>query len=223
MKKTEEQQLVSPLRGRRFPAEVLTNEEVSSLVRGCSSRAPTGVRNAALIAVLYRAGLRVSEALGLFPKDLDASLGTLRVLEGKGGKSRTVALDDAALALIGRWLDRRPGLGLKSSQRLFSTLQGTPMQASYIRELLPRLGRRAGIARRVHAHGLRHSFAAELMAEGAPINVISRALGHSSVATTARYLDHIAPQQVIDTLRSRHWAIDSSHEAKASLTSHVVD
>ena len=105
MKRTEEQQLVSPLRGRRFPAEVLTNEEVSSLVRGCSSRAPTGVRNAALIAVLYRAGLRVSEALGLFPKDLDAGLGTLRVLEGKGGKSRTVALDDAALALIGRWLD----------------------------------------------------------------------------------------------------------------------
>jgi site-specific recombinase XerD len=163
------------------------------------------VRNAALIATLYRAGLRISEALALFPKDIDGQQGTLRVLRGKGRKARTVALDDAALVMIERWMDRRLAMGLSGRQRLFSTLQGAPLQTSYVRALLPRLGRRAGLEKRVHPHGLRHCFAAELMAEGVPINVISKALGHSSVSTTAQYLDHIQPQEVIDTLRARQW------------------
>jgi len=196
----------SPLRGRRFPIEILTPTEVSALFRACSRRAPTGIRNAALIAVLYRGGLRISEALALYPKDLNGSTGVLRILRGKGGKERTVALDDNALVLIERWKDQRNILGLNNRQPLFSTLKGRPLQASYVRALLPRLGRRAAIEKRVHAHGLRHSFAAELAAEGVPVNVISRALGHASVGNTARYIDHIQPQEVIKVLRARTWS-----------------
>ena len=192
---------------QKRPVEILTEDEVASLVRANSKRAPTGVRNAALVAVMYRGGLRVSEALALRVKDFDTDKGTLRVLRGKGDKPRTVALDETAQALLQRWLDRRQSSGLSRRQRLFSTLDGGPVSTAYIRQLLPRLARRAGIEKRVHPHGLRHSFAAGLMAEGVPVNVISAALGHSSVATTATYLAHIQPQEVIDTLRARSWTV----------------
>ena len=71
-------------KGRRFPAELLSPEEVLALLRACSSRARTGIRNRALIAVLYRGGLRISEALALRPKDVDQAAGTVTVLHGKG-------------------------------------------------------------------------------------------------------------------------------------------
>ncbi len=90
----------------------------------------------------------------------------------------------------------RPGL-LHAGRRRLNT--------SYVRRLLPRLARRAGIDRRVHAHGLRHTHAAELAREGTPINIIRDDLGHTSLAVTDRYLRDVAPQAVIDTLRARRW------------------
>ncbi len=190
---------------RRLPPEVLTDDEVGRLIGACSRRAPTGVRNRALIAVLYRAGLRISEALDLFPKDLDLEAGSIRVLRGKGDRSRTVGIDPAAGAILERWLDARAGAGMNGRHPLFCTLGGARMGDAYIRVLLPRLGRRAGIEKRVHAHGLRHTHAAQLRVEGVDIGIISKQLGHASIATTARYLDHIAPQQVIETMRQRTW------------------
>ena len=80
-----------------------------------------------------------------------------------------------------------------------------PSLQPFIRMMRVRMARRAGVDKRVHPHGFRHTFAAELAAEGVPLNVIQQALGHSTAATTSRYLDHIAPQQVIDTLRAREW------------------
>ena len=71
--------------------------------------------------------------------------------------------------------------------------------------MLKRLAARAGIDKRVHAHGLRHTHAAQLRAEGIDIAIISRQLGHASISTTARYLDHIAPTAVIDAIRNRTW------------------
>jgi integrase/recombinase XerD len=77
---------------RTLPAEVYSEDEVQRLVKACS-QGKTGVRNRALITVLYRAGLRISEALDLLPKDLDPDAGTVRVLHGKGNKARTVGMD----------------------------------------------------------------------------------------------------------------------------------
>jgi len=81
-----------------------------------------------------------------------------------------------------------------------------PMADAYVRVMLKRLAARAGIDKRVHAHGLRHTHAAQLRAEGVDIAIISRQLGHSSITTTARYLDYLAPRAVIETMRNRHWA-----------------
>ena len=194
-------------KGQKYPAEIYTDIEVRLLLRACSSRADTGVRNRALISLLYRGGLRINEALHLLPKDLDREAGSVRVLQGKGRKARTIGLDPGAFAVIERWIDLRIKRGINGRQRLFCTLRGRPLATAYIRALLPRLAVRAGIDKRVHAHGLRHTHAAQLAGEGVPISVIQMQLGHSSSSTTARYLNHIAPQQVIDTISGRTWSL----------------
>ena len=190
---------------RRRPPEVLTEAVVIVLIRACSARAPTGVRNRALIAVLWRSGLRISEALALELRDIDLDAGTLRVRHGKGDKSRTVGVDEQTAALLARWLDRRKKIGAGARAPIFCTLQGGRIDSSYVRRLLPRLARKAGIDRRVHAHGLRHTYASELAREGTAINVIRDALGHTSLAVTDRYLRDVAPTHVIDTMRARRW------------------
>jgi len=190
---------------RRLPPEVLTDNEVCALMRACGRHAPTGLRNRALIALLYRAGLRINEALSLYPKDLELDDGSVRVLNGKGGRSRTVGLDPGAAAIIGRWLDARSRVGLVGCHAVFCTLRGRPMADAYVRVMLKRLAVRAGNEKRVHAHGLRHTHAAQLRAEGVDIAIISRQLGHASINTTARYLDHLAPRAVIEAMRGRSW------------------
>ncbi len=190
---------------RRRPPEVLSEAEAIALLKACSTRAPTGVRNRALIAVLWRCGLRISEALALELRDVDLEAGTVRVRHGKGDRSRTVGLDEQTAALLARWLDRRKKLGPGARAPIFCTLQGGRLDSSYVRRLLPRLAAQAGIDRRVHAHGLRHTYAAELAREGTAINVIRDALGHTSLAVTDRYLRDVAPTHVIDTMRARRW------------------
>ena len=143
---------------------------MKGLIRACSKRAATGVRNRALIVVLYRAGLRISEALAIYPKDLDAQAGAIRVLHGKGDHDRVVGLDAGAWAILQNWLDRRAAAGINGHAPLFCTLKGKRMTSAYVRTLLPRLARKAGIDKRVHAHGLRHTFAFELAGEGTPIH-----------------------------------------------------
>ncbi len=190
---------------RRRPPEVLTEAEVLALMKACSTRAPTGVRNRALIAVLWRCGLRISEALSLELRDIDLEAGTVRVRHGKGDRSRTVGLDEQTTALLARWLDRRKKLSPGARAPIFCTLQGGRLDSSYVRRLLPRLAAKAGIDRRVHAHGLRHTYASELAREGTAINVIRDVLGHTSLAVTDRYLRDVAPTHVIDTMRARRW------------------
>jgi site-specific recombinase XerD len=190
-------------RPKKRPAEVLSESEAIALMRACSTRAPTGIRNRALIAVLWRCGLRISEALALELRDVDLEAGTIRVRHGKGDKSRTVGLDEQTGALLARWLDRRRQLGPGSRAPVFCTLEGGSIDTSYVRRLLPRLAAKAGIDRRVHAHGLRHTYAAELARERTPINVIRDALGHSTLAVTDRYLRDVAPIHVIETMKAR--------------------
>jgi site-specific recombinase XerD len=197
-------------KGKKLPAEPLTVEEVRALLDCCSRRAPTGIRNGALIATLYRAGLRIAEALGLKPSDFNASDGTLRILDGKGHKSRLVGLDPQACALLLRWVDKRGTIDLNGHHRLFCTLGGKQMSTAYVRNLFKRLGRKAGIEKRVHPHGLRHSHAFELAAENCPLHIIQAQLGHSSLATTDRYVKHLNPKAVVDAMQGRTWADERS-------------
>ncbi len=190
-------------KGRKLPPELLTADDVRALLAACSSTAPTGVRNRALVAVLYRAGLRLDEALALLPGDVDAGAGVIRV--GDGGHGRMAGIDAAALAIVAEWLEVRAALGLGGGVPLFCTLSGGPLHPAYVRQLLPRLAAKAGIGKRVHAQGLRHTHAAELAAEGLPAELIQAQLGHESLASTDRYLRRIPPVDRIGALQRRHW------------------
>src|SRR5208283_631968 len=92
--------LPPPNKGKKYPPEPLTVEEVRALLASCSRRAPTGVRNRALVTILWRAGLRIAEALALRPADVDLAAGTLRILHGKGDKSRLAGLDPEGCAVL---------------------------------------------------------------------------------------------------------------------------
>jgi site-specific recombinase XerD len=200
--------LTDPQNARKTrPVEILTPEEVKQPLWACSGRAPTGIRNRALLVLGWRGGLRLGEVLALYPKDLDPAAGTVNVLCGKGGKQRTIGLDPTAFALVERWLDARRELGLDGRQRLICTLKGNPLLQSYVRTLMPRLGRKASIEKRTHFHGLRHAHAHELAREHTPINVIQQQLGHSNLTTTHVYLCKIAPQEVIEAMRAREWTL----------------
>lgn len=191
--------------GKHADADLLTETEVRALLAACSRTAPTGIRDRALLTVLYRAGLRVSEALDLRPVDIDHQHGTIRVLHGKGDKARTVSVDDGALAVVQLWETRRKDLGVNGRQRLFCTLSGGPLSANQVRQMVKRRAAKAGIVKRAHPHGLRHSHAAELVMEGVPVNVIQRQLGHASLATTDVYLRRITPGTGSEQIRARKW------------------
>lgn len=198
----------SPNRGKRFPPEPLSAREVLALMDACG-RGPAGIRNRALIVTLWRAGLRAGEALALYPKDVNLAAGTVAVLHGKGDRNRLVGLDDAAAAVIERWLRERRRLELAGRHPLFCVIshptRGRPLHDAYVRNLLPKLAAKAGIEKRVHAHGLRHTHAFELISEGLPVTVIRRQLGHTSLRVTARYVDHLNPADVVAAIRARPW------------------
>lgn len=186
--------------------DILLTEEVEAIRDACSSRAPTGIRNRALITVLWRCGLRASEVLALKPGDLNPYTRTLKVQHGKGCKTREVPIGRTSWEYIDRWIDKRQQIGFNGRQPLFCTLKGTPISDSYVRHLLLRKALQVGIEKRVHPHGLRHTFAYELSAEGVEIGIIRRLLGHSHLSTTCHYLDHklaCQPASVWDAVNAR--------------------
>jgi integrase/recombinase XerD len=193
------------VKGVTYPAEWLTPAEVKALLAACDGTTMAGMRNRALITVMWRAGLRCSEATGLRPSNVDFGAGTVRVLHGKGDKSRTVGIDGQALDVVRAWLGMRQASGIES-EWLFCTRDGGRLQSRYVRAEIGRLAERAGIGHRAHPHALRHAMAVELVQEGWPVPLISRQLGHSNVATTDVYLANLQPAEVIARARSRVWA-----------------
>jgi site-specific recombinase XerD len=205
--------------GRRFPPEPLTPEEVRALISAVPGEGPLGVRNRALIALLWRSGLRISEALALRPADLDEREGTLRVRNGKGRKARVAVIDAEALGYVRAWIEVRSALGINGRATIFCSIAdgatgagvrtpGRALATAYVRALLPRVAARAGIEKRVHAHGLRHSHATELVAAGVPLHVVAGQLGHASTATTDAYLAKLMPSERIRALRAAGWTLD---------------
>jgi site-specific recombinase XerD len=203
-------QYVPSNRDKRFPVEIPTRDEVNAILRLCSRRAPSGVRNRALIVIMYRAGLRLQEALDLLPKDIDYEHGRINVRVGKGGKQRIVGVDDEALTVIEGWMQRRKSLGLNGRRPLFCLITagriGEPMGQQAVRDMLKRLAERAGIEKRVHPHGLRHACFSEMVAEGFDLARVSQAAGHQSLVVTQRYIAKIAPHRLAEAMRSRQWS-----------------
>lgn len=196
-----------PKKSTKLPPEVYTPLEIRQLITACGKRSSSGLRNAALIATLFGTGLRISEALALKPVDVDLVAGTVRVIHGKGDKFRVVALDSDCQATLEIWLQRRKAIGLNGREPIFCNISknvfGGSIKDSYIRVMLPRLGKRAGINKRIHAHGMRHSLAAQMSSEGTILTTISSQLGHSSVAVTDKYLQKVSAHKLVEAMRSK--------------------
>jgi len=157
-----------------------------SAARDAEDGGAPGLRERALLELLYGAGLRVGEVVGLDVRDVDLTRGDVRAL-GKGGKERIVPLPAAARQALAAWLElrRRPGY---LAEPLFTALRtGRRLGARDVRRLLAARARRAGVAGRVHPHRLRHSYATHLLDMGADLREIQELLGHASLSTTQRY------------------------------------
>jgi integrase/recombinase XerD len=207
--------------GREFPPEVYTQAEMRALMGAFSRRGSAGIRNAALTALLYRCGLRVSEALKAPLADLDLAEGMLFVRhpkrDGHRGRDdrqrplrpRRVAIDVETAAFLERWLVRRRALGISSHAPLFCQIaqprRGERMEPNGYRGALQRAGRAAGIAKRMHPHGLRHTFAFTWLQEGRPLDQLQVLLGHKRLATTAHYAQHLNPAAALEAQRHRSW------------------
>ncbi len=191
---------------KRLKVEPLTPHEVRQIINVCNPRYPTGLRDRALITCWYRGGLRLTESLDLLEKDLDRDNGIVRILHGKGDRSRVVGMDEAAWIIMDKWVTRRrsqwnpdPDVPLFCSYNLNRFHRGTVRCMTY------RRAKKAGITKRVHPHGFRHTCAFEMMQEGVSLVVIQKHLGHADLSTTQIYLDHLTNKDAADIVRQRTW------------------
>ena len=179
--------VVRPRLPRGLP-HPLTVGEVAAVIDAPPPGSPAGVRDRAILELLYGAGLRVSELTGLDVDDVDLEEGAVRVL-GKGSKERDVPIGRMARDAVGAYLrTSRPALATARSRgALFLNTRGGRLTRQSCARLLAEHARAAGVRRTVTPHDLRHSFATHLLEGGADVRVVQELLGHASVATTQIY------------------------------------
>ena len=191
-----------PKRTPRFPKS-LSEADVEALLAAPDAATPLGLRDRAMLEVLYASGLRVSELVGLktFEASLDA--GVVRVL-GKGSKERLVPLGEEAVAWVQRYLGeaRRALMKKKQSDALFVTGRGAGMTRQAFWHLIKRYGRSAIPAKLLSPHVLRHAFATHLINHGADLRVVQLLLGHADISTTQIYT-HVARER-LKALHAKH-------------------
>ena len=190
-------------KGLRYPPDPPTVEEIIAVMRVAGDR-PDGLRLRGVIVVLWRAGLRISEALALQESDLDRTRGAVLVRRGKGGKRREVGMDRWAWEQLEPWLSIRDRLPVGA---LFCVLRGPtrgrPCSPSGIRVQLRDAARAAGVRRRFAPHQLRHAHAVEMSREGVPLVIIQRQLGHADLGITSAYLRGIDNTEIIHAVHER--------------------
>jgi integrase/recombinase XerD len=192
-----------PKAPRRLP-KALTIDQVERLLGAPPPEEPLGIRDRALLELLYATGARVSEAIDLDVDDL--AHGDVLRLRGKGAKERIVPLGSYARTAVDAYLTRvRPGLAAKgrASARLFLGARGAPLSRQSAWLIIRAAAERAQITADVSPHTLRHSFATHLLQGGADVRVVQELLGHSSVATTQIYT-HVSVDALLDIYATSH-------------------
>jgi integrase/recombinase XerD len=183
-----------PRLARKLP-RVLSFEEIERLLATPDRSKPRGVRDAAMIHLLYASGLRVTELVSLKVGDLDTKAGLVSAL-GKGGKRRLVPVGEAALEHVGAYLrDVRPHAAKPGDTALFISPRGGPLTRTGFWKILKTYARVAGISTPISPHKLRHSFATHLLRNGADLRAVQAMLGHADLGTTEIYT-RVAPDHV---------------------------
>jgi integrase/recombinase XerD len=193
--------LERPRRVPRFPKS-LSEADVEALLAAPDTGTPLGLRDRAMLEVLYAAGLRVSELVSLKVFEVDRGAGVVRVL-GKGSKTRLVPLGEEAVDWIKKYMNgRKEILGKKNTDFLFVTGRGAGMTREAFWHVIKRHGRRAIPGKALSPHVLRHAFATHLINHGADLRVVQMLLGHADISTTQIYT-HVARER-LKQLHAKH-------------------
>lgn len=189
--------------GQRYPADPPTIAEIVAVMKACPDTLP-GHRLRGLIVVLWRSGLRISEALDLRESDLDDRARSILVRSGKGGKRRLIGMDDWGWQELRPWLELRRELPVGTVFPIVTgPTTGRAWSCSGARTALRAAVLDSGVRRRMNPHGLRHAHAVELAREGVRIELIQRQLGHSNLGVTSIYLQGIGGGEVIEAIGAR--------------------
>jgi integrase/recombinase XerD len=198
--------LESPKIRRTLPG-YLRLEEIERLLEQPDEKKPLGLRDRAMLEVLYSTGLRVSELISLRVSDVDTKVGCVRCI-GKGDKERIVPVGRQALVMVEKYLRRaRPLLCGKSksasSPTLFVNRRGTTLSRVGVWKILSAYGRRAGLRVAIKPHMLRHSFATHLLERGADLRSVQLMLGHADISTTQIYT-HVVEERLKQIYKAHH-------------------
>lgn len=182
----------------------LAQDEVESLLAAPSPDTPAGLRDRAMLQLLYASGPRVSELCGIQLRDINLDRGVLRVT-GKGNKQRLIPVGRQAIAAVRLYLEAGRGHLLKArlSPYLFVTSRGGPLTRQGFWKVIHACGLRAGISRAITPHLLRHTFATHLLEGGADLRSLQTMLGHADIGTTQVYT-HVLRKRLRDTVDRHH-------------------
>ena len=193
--------LDNPRTWKHLP-QVLSLDEVERLLQAPPGDNPRGLRDRAMLEVLYATGVRVSELVSLRLVDLDMERGVLKVL-GKGKKERVVPLGEEAIGWLRRYLEVRGELDKKGSAYLFLSNRGGPMTRQRFWQIIKEYARRVGITKGISPHTLRHSFATHILERGADLRSVQELLGHADLSTTQIYT-HVARAHLEKIYKKSH-------------------
>jgi integrase/recombinase XerD len=183
--------ITEPPKDKTLPRHVLDRKEVQKLLDQPNLGLMTGIRDRAILEVFYSTGIRLRELCALTVFDADLTGGMLRVNKGKGGKDRVVPMGRHAVKALREYITKaRPRLTKKNrkERRLFINRYGNPSSVQVVSVMVRTFARQAKIKRKVTAHALRHTFATDLVKNGADIRAVQKMLGHADLATTQQYI-----------------------------------
>lgn len=205
-------------KGKKFPPSPPTLEEGYRIIETLKRYDRPwkwhriGLRNAAIVATIWRTGLRIHEALLLTPNDIDRENSQVHVIRGKGGKERWSVIDAYGLEQIAIWSKVRDALGFNNTQPLFCVIEGSSkgghLSQSYVRVKLHEAAADAGVHKRLVPHQWRHAHALHLHRAHVPLSAISKQLGHSNTATTSTYLSGMGSEEIREYVLDA-WANDT--------------
>lgn len=201
-------EMLMPKLPHTLPRAILSTEEVESILTGVDVTTPFGVRDRALLEVLYSTGMRRMEIARLLVYDLDLAMGTVFIRQGKGSKDRMVPVGERALTWTRKYLeDVRPNhVSVQGADHLFLSAQGGPMNLEYVGNLVMRYVKQSGIGKLGGCHLFRHTCATLMLDNGADVRFVQALLGHANLNTTQIYT-----QVSIQKLKEIHKA---THPAK---------
>ena len=195
------------MKNSKLAPSVFSLDEIQTILSSFTDSV-SGIRNQALVAIMFAAGLRVSEAISLMPSDIDKAKNEVLIRNGKGGKTRRVGLLLSLIPYLDRWLEKRKSLGFNGKEPIFCThtkgtvrkQSGEGISTDYVRGFLARLQTKLDLDKRLHSHAFRHSLASLLMERNQNLSTISAQLGHCSTSTTDRYLKSIRPEELCNAM-----------------------